>query len=147
VEVFASIPEIADSADWVVEGRVIGTRSGRVMYENGVPYAWTALIGIDIATAYKGADVDVLDLEVVYPVRRQFEALIAAPLPPESAILFVRNKGGDEAQYTRLVNMTQALYRVVDDRIVVADSGSFALDWAGRPRSALIDSIREALAR
>jgi hypothetical protein len=139
VEAFKSLEAIAESADTVVVGRVVATgpsRSFRAMETDAeVDTAWYAYV--DVATDWSSPPIDMVRVEVFFPVKAQYDRFLRAELSSEPAMYFLRNKeqaalvagwsteaAAAESPYLMLVNQEQALLRNIGGRVHIVDLGS-----------------------
>ncbi len=147
LEHYASLPELVRGSEAVVRGRVVEVSPGRVFGDpehSALHYA-AVTIAVDEVTAgeLRRAHVATLTLEIpLYGGPETLEGVMAS-LPREESLFFLRNKGGDEADFYRLVVMRGVV--VNRDGAAEVTPGDAVLDGlAGTPFDVLVDRVRAA---
>ena len=108
LEQYDSLPEMVAGADAVVLGRVVDVAEGRSMGGAGHPLHYAA-VTVEVSGLVSGflPSVDALRLTLEVPLFGGFEMLdaVRSALPREESLFFLRNKGGPERAFYRLVEM------------------------------------------
>jgi hypothetical protein len=142
-----SLAELTTGADAVVRGRVLEVSAGRVFGDpehSALHYAAVTLAVEEVAAGeLPPEDAATLTLEVpLYGGPETIDAVIAS-LPREESLFFLRNKGGDEADFYRLVVMRGVV--VNRDGTAEVTPGDVVLDGlAGAPFDWLLAQVRAA---
>lgn len=131
IEHYYSLESMAAAADAVVDGQIVSAAPGRV-FGDEVDAVHYAALAVRISHVYSGSplltDDSSFTLEVIVPDATSVQA-IAAELPSEPTIFFLRNKGleakrlgadmsviASESAYYRLV-MATGFLRIFDETI------------------------------
>ena len=145
---FASLEELVEQADWVVEGHVVGVAPGRVLREGDVPFAWFANVTFETTRTLSGSEKPSFVLEVLFTSERRLGSFLTAALPTEAAIAAIVVKADDPdpgtgVPYLRLANQAQSLYRNIDGvvHLTIPEDAGFARAWAGIPFETFAASI------
>ena len=142
---YASLAELTRGSDAVVRGRVLDVGAGRVFGDpehSALHYAAVTVAVAEVAAgALPAGHAATFTLEVpLYGGPETLEG-VRASLPREESLFFLRNKGGDEADFYRLVVMRG----VVVNRNGAAEvtPGDAVLDGvAGTSFDALVAQVR-----
>ena len=146
LERYASLDEMTHAADAVVRGRVVDVRAGRSFGGAGhaLHYASvTVAVDAQVAGALPQRHAGALTLEVpLFGGPETLDALRSS-LPREESLFFLRNKGGADADFYRLVVMRGVI--VNRDGVAEITPGDDPLDaLAGTRFDAVVDLVRQA---
>ena len=146
LEHYASLDEMTRASDAVVRGRVVDVSAGRTFGGAGhaLHYARvTIAVEEPVAGILPSRHAAALILEV--PLFGGPETLDAlrSTLPRDESLFFLRNKGGADADFYRLVIMRGVI--VNRDGAAEVTPGDDPLDaLAGTPFDAVVDQVRQA---
>lgn len=144
---YASLAELTIGSDAVVRGRVLNVRPGRVFGDPAHSALHYAAVTVAVEELAAGAlppeHAATFTLEVpLYGGPDTMEGVLAS-LPREESLFFLRNKGGEEADFYRLVVMRGVV--VNRDGAAEVTPGDAVLDGlAGSPFETLVAQVRAA---
>jgi hypothetical protein len=160
VERYAHLAALATSSDAVILGRVTSVKEGRIAGNELSGFVAYATIAIEVGEVLRSSLPigTTVSLEVMVP-ERTILSDVAATLPAEDALFFLRNKGLEVAKlgwsraaqelewsYYRLA-VSDGLFRNFDGRarVAIGAEADFVLAWEGRPFGDLVAEVSRSL--
>jgi hypothetical protein len=148
LEHYATLPEMARGSDAVVLGRVVDVAAGRVFAgasDRSLHYA-AVTIAVDeaVAGSLPPRHAAQLTLEVPMFAGPDMLGALRSSLPVDESLFFLRNKGGAEADYYRLVVMRGVIVDRDGTAEVLPGDDDFLSALDGTPFDALVDEVRIA---
>ena len=147
LEHYATLPELVHGSDAVVRGRVVDVAPGRVFGDperSALHYAAVTIVVEDVAVgSLLAGDATTLTLEVpLFGGPETLEGVLSS-LPRDESLFFLRNKGGDEAEFYRLVVMRGVVVNR-DGAAEVTPGDAVLDDVAWTPFDELVERVRAA---
>jgi hypothetical protein len=147
LEQYASLTEMARGSDAVVLGRVASVAAGRALGGAGSALHYAAVtLTVDetVVGSLPGEHATQLTLEVpLFAGPGQLDAL-QATLPTGESLFFLRNKGGHEADFYRLVVMRGVIVNREGFAEVAPGDGDFLDALGGTPFDEVVDRVRRS---
>jgi hypothetical protein len=147
LEHYASLAEMTHGSDAVVLGRVASVAAGRAFGEAGSALHYAAVtLAVDetVAGSLPGEHATQLTLEVpLFAGPGQLDGL-RSTLPTGEGLFFLRNKGGEEADFYRLVVMRGVIVNRDGSAEVAPGDGDFLDALGGTRFDEVVDQVRRS---